>query len=202
MLNFSKRNEDTFTSAGFNNWKKALEKFKHHSLSITHREAVMKCNQLKKALIDSTFNLLTQRAQASRRNALLKQLNALKFLLRQGLAIRGHDEFEGNLHQVMVSRDDGEVKAWVSDNKYMSHEIINEQISIMANTLLRSLLLRIAENAPSWYSIIRDEATDIAKREQFNLSIRWVNDDYDITEDPIGFPIPPPKHCTRSLRIF
>jgi len=96
MLNFSKRNEDTFTSAGFNNWKKALEKFKRHSLSITHHEGVMKCNQLKKAPIDSMFNLLTQRAQASRRNALLKQLDAVKFLLRQGLAIRGHDEFEIN----------------------------------------------------------------------------------------------------------
>ena len=85
MLNFSKRGEDTFTTGGFNNWKKALEKFKRHSLSITHREAVMKCHQRQKAPIDSTFNLQTQRAQASRQNALLKQLDAVKFLLRQGI---------------------------------------------------------------------------------------------------------------------
>ena len=66
MLNFSKRCEDTFTTGGFNDWKKALEKFKNHSLSITHREAVMKCNQLQKAPTDSTFNLHAQRQQASR----------------------------------------------------------------------------------------------------------------------------------------
>ena len=57
----------------------------------------------------------------------------------------------------------------------MSHEIVNEQICIMANTLLRLLLTKILANTPSWYSVIGDEATDIAKREQFNLSIRWVD---------------------------
>ena len=86
----------------------------------------------------------------------------------------------------MLSRDDGDVKSWISENKYLSHDIVNEQISIIANTLLRSLLLTIAKNTPSWYSIIGDEATDVAKKEQFNLSIRWVNNDYDIAEDPVG----------------
>jgi len=37
-----------------------------------------------------------------------------------------------------------------------------------------------------WYSVIVDEATDIANREQMNLSIRWVNEEYDISEDPVG----------------
>ena len=129
----------------------------------------MKCHQWQKAPIDSTFNLQTQRAQASRQNALLKQLDAVKFLLRQGIAFRGHDDVEGNLHQllVMLSRDDGDVKSWISENKYLSHDIVDEQISIIANTLLRSLLLTIAKNTPSWYSNIGNEATDVAKKEQF-----------------------------------
>ena len=44
MLTFSKRNESTFTTTGYSNWKKALEKFKNHSLSISHHEAEMKWN--------------------------------------------------------------------------------------------------------------------------------------------------------------
>ena len=50
--------------------RKALEKFKCHSLLIGHCKAVMKCHQLQKAPIDNTgtFNLQTQRVQA---NALL-----------------------------------------------------------------------------------------------------------------------------------
>jgi len=46
------------------------------------------------------------------KNALLKQLDAVKFLLNQGIAFRGHDEVEGNLHQLLVilSRDDNDVR--------------------------------------------------------------------------------------------
>jgi len=66
------------------------------------------------------LNLQTQKVQASRRNALLKQLDAVKFLLRQGLPFRGHHDLEGNLRQllVMLSRDDGDIKSWIKENKY------------------------------------------------------------------------------------
>ncbi len=38
----------------------------------------------------------------------------------------------------------------------------------------------------SWYAIIADEATDVANREQLNLSIRWVSSEYEVSEDPVG----------------
>ena len=41
-------------------------------------------------------------------------------------------------------------------------------------------------SSPTWFSIIADEATDVVNREQFTLSIRWVNDDHNIHEDPVG----------------
>ena len=57
----------------------------------------------------------------------------------------------------------------------MSHEIVNEQIRIMGQSVLCSLLESIRNNtvACSWYAIIADEATDIANREQLNVSLRW-----------------------------
>ena len=39
---------------------------------------------------------------------------------------------------------------------------------------------------PSWYAIIADEATDVSNNEQFINSIRWVDDEYTISEEPIG----------------
>ena len=55
---------------------------------------------------------------------------------------------------------------------------------------------RINLNSPSWYSIIADEATDIANREQLNVSIRWVND------DPLGlFSLPNTKADTLTKAI-
>ena len=34
--------------------------------------------------------------------------------------------------------------------------------------------------------MIGDKATDVPNREQFNLSIRWVDNNYEIHEDPLG----------------
>jgi len=68
----------------------------------------------------------------------------------------------------------------------MYHEIFDQQISLMANRLLRSLLTAISENELAWYVLIAEEATDIAKREQLNVSIRCVNNNYEISGDPVG----------------
>lgn len=52
------------------------------------------------------FSTEIRRSQGVRRNALLQQLSCLQFLLRQGLAIRGHgDDLEGNLKQLLIYND-------------------------------------------------------------------------------------------------
>ncbi len=121
----------------------------------------------------------------------------MKYLLRQGIALRqGDNEEEGNLPQLLLtlSNDNKDVKNWITEKKYMSHDIVNELISLMGQKVLRQILEKIKSNSPYWYSVIADEATDVACREQFNLSIRHVNDDYVVSEDSIGlFSLPNTK---------
>ena len=50
---FSTKAEPTFSTRGFNNWRKALEKFRHHDASNAHAEAVMKWQMLHSALINT-----------------------------------------------------------------------------------------------------------------------------------------------------
>lgn len=64
--------------------------------------------------------------------------------------------------------------------------IINELIALMGLNVLRSLLYNIKNNSNPWFSLLVDEATDIMNREQLDLSIRWVNEDYVVREDSIG----------------
>ena len=47
---------------------------------------------------------------------------------------------------------------------------------------------KIKSNSPFWHSVIGNETGDniIANKEQFNLSIRWVNNLYEIFEVPVG----------------
>ena len=85
-------------------------------------------------------NAEIRRSQQVRRDALLQQLSCLRFLLRQGLAVRGHNhDQEGNLRQllVMMSKEISPVmRQWLAEKKYMSPEVVNELISMMRQSVL------------------------------------------------------------------
>ena len=61
---------------------------------------------------------------------------------------------------------------------------MNEIIKLMGNTVLRKLLGKIRE--VMWYSIMADETRDISGNEQLAITIRWVNEMYEVQEDLIG----------------
>ena len=60
--------------------------------------------------------------QRVRQQMLLKQLSSLKYLLRQGLAIRGHEDIEGNLLQLLRLRsgDCTQLSTWIAERKFFS----------------------------------------------------------------------------------
>lgn len=69
----------------------------------------------------------------------------------------------------------------------MSHDSVNEMISILSLSILRILLAKIRDiNGMAYFSVVCDEATDVTFSEQLNLSIRWVSDSYEVHEDPVG----------------
>uniref|UniRef100_H3B8C6 HAT C-terminal dimerisation domain-containing protein n=1 Tax=Latimeria chalumnae TaxID=7897 RepID=H3B8C6_LATCH len=67
---------------------------------------------------------------------------------------------------------------------YLSHDIVNEMISLMGNALLRSKLHQIWQY--HWYAIISHEATDLSKKEQMAICIRWVDKFFEIHKNYIG----------------
>ena len=92
------------------------------------------------------------------------QLSCLRYLVRQGLALRGHnDDSQGNLRQLLMMMGDVSnpcVNDWIKEEK--CPEIINEQITMMGLMVLRTVLNTMKKVSPSWYAIIADEATDVA----------------------------------------
>ena len=112
----------------------------------------------------------------------------MQFLLRQGLALRGHYDKDGNLYQLLLTwaKDSEIVAAWLKEGRFLSHDHVNELISLMGQEGLRKVLARIKLTDPSWFSLIADEATDVVCNEQLNLSLRYVNNDYVVHEDSVG----------------
>ena len=56
----------------------------------------------------------------------------------------------------------------------------------MGRDVLNRLLEGVKSTNPSWFAIIADEATDVSNKEQMNLSIRLVDNDYAVSEDPVS----------------
>ena len=56
MITFSKRGESTFTVDGFDNWKKAVEKYRIHETCGTHTEAMMKLKLAQKSPIEEQLS--------------------------------------------------------------------------------------------------------------------------------------------------
>ena len=85
-------------SRGFSNWKDACVSFGKHELSATHKEAVEMILTLPTTTKNVGSLLSRQYSQqvATNRKMLLKITSTIRFLTRQGLALRGHDHMEGN----------------------------------------------------------------------------------------------------------
>ncbi|XP_062511818.1 zinc finger MYM-type protein 1-like [Corticium candelabrum] len=185
---FAKRAETAFTIDGFCNWKKALEKFSKHERSDAHCLAMEKWVNVDKPNISEKCAIHLTSLQRQRREGFLKQLLALKFLLRQGLSIKGHKETEGNLSQLLGVWKSGcpNLQLFLREGKYMSHDVVNELITLIGREITKNILSKINQQHPSWYAIIADGASDVSTKEQLSVCIRSVDGNYVVSEDPIG----------------
>ena len=109
--------DPAFTTEGFCNWKKALDRFKKHEISHAHQAAVAS-HIARQTPINQQLEKQLTRMQQNRRFSLLKQISALRYLLRQGLAIRNDHAGCSNLKillQMVLDEDN-----WVQENRYQS----------------------------------------------------------------------------------
>ncbi len=96
LFTFSKCGEKTFTDSGFQNWKKAVAKFKDHDSSHFHQEAKLKWIAQEQPTITTQLIAQQNKLQQNRRAGLLKQLRGIQYLTRQGVALQGHQQEDGN----------------------------------------------------------------------------------------------------------
>ena len=192
VLKFSTKAEKAFISEGVKYWATALRKFKKHQNSDCHKEVIMKNNATKvKAMLDPAY--VKQQHVAS--DMLLKIVETIYFLCRQGLGLRGTSvagnvDVEPNSNFIQSLRlraiDDPRMLDWLSQkgNKFTSPEIQNSIIKIIAHDVLRSTLKEVKKAVN--YTILVDETTDISNHEQAVFCVRWVGADFIPREHCLG----------------
>ena len=93
----------SFISKGFTNWKDATEAFKKHEKCKCDQDAnqVMIVLPATKRDIGEACSATHAHQKTENRTMLLKILQNIRFLGRQGLALRGHDDTESNFVQLL-----------------------------------------------------------------------------------------------------
>lgn len=189
----TKQDEDTmkaFVEVGFSSWNKALERFASHEKSDFHVSCCNKKMSIDKGVnIQSLLSVSKLKDMKSAREALLRMLSSLRFLMVQGLAVRGHTDDNSNYHMLLdlVAEDNADLSSWLKRTKYkwLSHDVVDELGSIMANEVLQNLIERLKQS--QYFSIIVDETSDISQHEQVSICFRYVSDGFQINEMFFGF---------------
>ena len=186
----STRRDAAFIARGYTYWKEATAAFRKHQASDCHKQAtelVVITRQVDQD-VGELLSAAHQQEKKTNRAMFLKVLGCIRFLARQGLALRGDGENESNLMQLLRFQcvDCPDLSNWLSKktNKFVSHDIQNEILKLMALTVLRKVCAKIRDN--KWYSIMADECTDLSNKEQFTLCIRSVDENLEEREDFIG----------------
>ena len=66
-----------------------------------------------------------------------------------------------------------------------SHDVQNKLLEIVAHTIIRSRVCKI--NEAKFFSLIADETTDSSRKQQVAIVLRWVDSNFDVSEDFFGF---------------
>ena len=138
--------------------------------------------------VDELMSDEIKQQKAINRKMFLKILENTRYLARQGLAFRGHNDSNGNFIQLMKLRslDCPQIEQWMKKktDTYLSHDIQDELLFLMSSHILRNLSKKICDSG--CFTLMCDECTDISNKEQLTICIRWVDENLHDHDSFIG----------------
>ena len=121
-------------------------------------------------------------------------ISTIKYLVRQGIALRGKDEKSGNFTELLRLRAESNdnLKSWLAkfngektrQRLYLSHDIQNEIFSDISREIFLQLKFEIRQS--KYFCLICDGTQDVAGLEQECDSIRYVDEDLVPHESFVG----------------
>jgi hypothetical protein len=195
MLSLCNNAENTFLATGFTKWKHAIEKFTVHQKSTCHINAVSQIEQLKAPSIVSQLSAKKCLEQKDARFSLVKVFKSVRYLARQGLALRGHHNQDGNFIQLLNLVADNTLQCNFRSyldrtTNYTSPESQNEILQLLSNAVIREIVNTI-KNESTHFAIVVDGTQDCSGKEQQSICLRYVDKDLHINESFIGLYEPP-----------
>ncbi|KAG2567586.1 zinc finger MYM-type protein 1-like isoform X1 [Panicum virgatum] len=189
---------DAFVTTGFRNWHMKSRITKHcGSVNSFHNMAQEKYNLFitpKRSIVEK-FATINENDKADYMSRLSYSIQCAKYLLRQGLASRGHDESENSLNKGnfkellnMLAKNFEEVGRVVLKNapkncKMTSPEIQRQIANCCAKETTKLLMEDLGGN---YFAILADESSDVYQNEQLALCLRYVDKKGRVVERFLG----------------
>ncbi|XP_075091823.1 uncharacterized protein LOC142171980 [Nicotiana tabacum] len=186
---------DSFTKNGFRAWNKATERLNAHigEVNSLHNRCFMMMRDLinQEQSILTPFDKQSEKIKSDYRVRLNASIDVAKFLLKQGMSFRGHDEGEtsikrGNFVELLqwyADRDD-EVKKVVLQSAPQNNMMIAPNIQKeIVNACAKEIIKAIVEDLNGeYFGILVDESKDVSHKEQMALVLRYVNKEGKLIE--------------------
>ena len=205
--------------------KAPLQKFAHltgrdgyltnHLSNVFHEDCVRRANEFKLSLQNGNGDIAKQLQCsaaiqcAQKREALKHILQAIEFLGRLGLPLRGHrdsgtinltasssndlDYSQGNfraLLQLMACNDEilrNHLQTSSKNATYISPESQNQLIAAISTVCVRQIVNEVKE--AKFFSLLADETTDFSRQEQLSVCLRYVTKDFSVKERFLCFAV-------------
>lgn len=189
---------DSFVGLGYSNWKKK-ENFQKHvgGIGSAHNNAWKNYEALKNQdqHIQTILSNHTEVSRSEYRTRLNASVDCVRFLLRQGLAFRGHDESEHSANQgnflellkFLCAHNDAienvSLDKAPENNKLTSPDIQKDIVSAAAAITLDVIIKDIGD---ALFAVLVDESRDVSMKEQMAIVLRYLNKNGDIIERFVG----------------
>ncbi|KAJ9560496.1 hypothetical protein OSB04_005656 [Centaurea solstitialis] len=187
---------DNFVKSGFKAWNRKA-RLDLHKAGNPHNIDVQKCQILmnQRQSIASAFEKQTTSQEHEYRIRLNASIDCVRFLLRQGLAFRGHSENEdshnkGNfleLLQWLADRCDVVDRVVLKNaprNAQMKcGDIQKDIVQACSETIINVIMEDLGNDL---FAILVDESRDVSCKEQMALVLRFINKKGEVVERFIG----------------
>ena len=187
-----------FVTTPFKTWVNKSQKMNAHAMLDYHMIAMARMNefvarfQRPSEAINVKFDKEAQKRMDENQGVIQSLLKVVMLCGKQGLALRGHrddhvawteqEEHEAENHgnfielvRFRAETDDllqSHLKNAPKNAMYTSKTIQNELIDIVGKSIRSDILSEVME--AKYYSVIADEVTDVANKEQLSISLRYV----------------------------
>ena len=180
---------------GFTIWKKS-EKLKNHEECQSHRKSFLEWKEMERALrlkggVDEILEKQVQDEKKRWREILKRIIDVIKLLASQNLALCGHVEQldsdnPGNFlatlkflsfYDTLLENHLKNVRENPHSVSYLSHDIQNEFLSLLAGAVRDKIIKEIKE--AKYFGILYDSTPDVSHTEQLSQVIRYVQSDFE-----------------------